>query len=169
MFVKAIIFKKNKHLTFLLLINTVFISSFSIVNAETIRLAVASNFLKTAQQLTQAFESESQQKVQISSGSSGKLYLQISNGAPFDIFLSADQQKPQALIKSGLAVDHSLKTYAIGKLLLWLKSSKEDCSRLTEFTELAESNIHKIAMANPKLAPYGFASQQLLMKQNLKR
>jgi len=137
--------------------------SSNIVRAETLRIAVASNFLKTAQNLAHQFESQTQHKVQISSGSSGKLYLQISKGAPFDLFLSADTQKPHELVENGLAQADSVQTYALGKLLLWLKS----CDKPVELSLLTASKIKRIALANPKLAPYGSASQQFLIKKQL--
>ncbi len=80
------------------------------LQAETIRVAVASNFLKTAQLLSRQFEAQTEHSVQLSSGSSGKLYLQISKGAPFDLFLSADSQKPDELIKGGFAIGTPLST-----------------------------------------------------------
>lgn len=133
------------------------------LQAETIRVAVASNFLKTAQSLSQQFEAQSQHSIQLSSGSSGKLYLQITKGAPFDLFLSADRQKPQQLVTKGFAVASSIQTYAIGKLSLWLKA----CKNAPDLSILMNPEINKIAIANPKLAPYGLASQQLLEKYQL--
>ncbi len=134
------------------------------LQAETIRVAVASNFLKTAQNLSQQFEAQNQHSIQLSSGSSGKLYLQITKGAPFDLFLSADRQKPQQLVTDGLAEARSIQTYALGKLSLWLKTCEN-----TDISGLNNPEIRKIAIANPKLAPYGLASQQLLKKYRLWR
>ena len=133
------------------------------LKAEIIRVAVASNFLKTAQSLSREFEAQSEHSIQLSSGSSGKLYLQISKGAPFDLFLSADTQKPEELVKGGFAIADSKQTYAIGKLSLWLKI----CQNTTDFSFLTNDLIRKIAIANPKLAPYGMASKQLLEKYQL--
>jgi len=133
------------------------------VNAKTLRVAVASNFVETAQQLSLIFTKQTGQSIQISSGSSGKLFLQISNGAPFDLFLSADSHKPSELVKNGLALANSQQTYAIGKLVLWLR----DCSNTGSLFSLASQRVRKIAIANPKLAPYGYASQKLLENHNL--
>ena len=79
--------------------------SLNVVNlkSETLRIAVASNFLETAQQLSKQFETNTEHSIQLSGGSSGKLYLQISNGAPFDLFLSADSHKPSELVKNNFA------------------------------------------------------------------
>ena len=133
------------------------------LKAETLRVAVASNFLKTAQGLALKFESQTQHKIQLSSASSGKLYLQISKGAPFDLFLSADTHKPQELIKNQLAQPESLQTYALGKLVVWLKF----CSKAVDLNYLASNDVQKLAIANPKLAPYGFASKQFLLSKQL--
>ena len=133
------------------------------VSAKTLRLAVASNFLESARQLAKTFEENSKHSVQISSASSAKLYLQIKSGAPIDLFLSADSQKPSKLVKNGLALANSQQTYAIGKLMLWLK----DCSTQTNLMSLSSQSIKKIAIANPKLAPYGYASKKLLEHHKL--
>ncbi|PCI72660.1 MAG: molybdate ABC transporter substrate-binding protein [Gammaproteobacteria bacterium] len=133
------------------------------VNAKTIRIAVASNFVETARQLSRSFEETSEHSIQISSGSSGKLYLQIVNGAPFDLFLSADSDKPNELVKNGFAIADSQQIYAVGKLVLWLKH----CSTQNNLKTLSNSRIKKIAIANPKLAPYGFASKKLLEHHQL--
>ncbi|MFT6732986.1 MAG: molybdate transport system substrate-binding protein [Polaribacter sp.] len=141
-----------------LLALTVTLTNNNQANAKTLRIAVASNFLETSRELAKAFEETSEHSIQISSGSSGKIYLQIKNGAPFDLFLSADSHKPNELVKDGLAVVSSQKTYAIGKLMLWLK----DCSTQVSLTSLSSKRVKKIAIANPKLAPYGYASKKLL-------
>lgn len=137
--------------------------SINSLNAGTLRVAVASNFLKTAQELAHQFESQSQHKIQLSSGSSGKLYLQITKGAPYDLFLSADPEKPRELVKSGWGESKSVQTYALGKLLLWLKS----CDQSSNLSTLSSETVQKIALANPQLAPYGFASKQLLINKKL--
>jgi len=131
--------------------------------ADTLRIGVASNFVKTAQALADEFKRQSGHTVYLSSGSSGKLYLQISKGAPFDLFLSADKQKPQTLVVKGFALAETKQTYAIGKLLLWLKS----CRSSPQLNLLNKPIISKIAIANPKLAPYGMASRQLLKNEQL--
>ena len=137
-----------------------FASSFTVVSAETIRIAVASNFLKPAQKLAILFEQQTTHQVKISSGSSGKLYLQITKGAPFDLLLSADKEKPRELIKNGYALESSLTTYALGRLSLWIKNCPDD----PKFEYLQNNNLKKIALANPKLAPYGFSSEQFLLE-----
>jgi len=144
-------------------------SSINVVNAETIRVAVASNFLKTAQQLVNLFEQQNEHKVELSSGSSGKLYLQITKGAPYDVFLSADSDKPNRLVQEGFATTKTKATYALGQLSLWLKSCKHNKANKqnNDWSFLKYDTINKIAIANPKLAPYGYASEQLLLKYQL--
>lgn len=130
-----------------------------------IRVAVAANFIGPAGQLGRAFEQQhAGAKVELSSGSSGKLYAQIANGAPFDVFLSADADRPKKLEKQGFSVVGSRKLYALGKLVLVgsaLKSSSdgESVLRTGEFKHLA--------IANPDTAPYGVAAQQVLVKLGL--
>ncbi|MCF6192992.1 MAG: molybdate ABC transporter substrate-binding protein [Kangiellaceae bacterium] len=131
--------------------------------AKTLHIATASNFLETARKIADEFEAQSEHSVRVSSGSSGKLFLQISNGAPFDLFLSADVEKPSLLIKDKLALADSLQSYAHGRLVIWFKN----CDVSLSLYQLTGNSIDKIAIANPKLAPYGLASKQFLIKQKL--
>ncbi len=129
------------------------------VHAVEVRLAVASNFRAPMQALIVEFEEMSGHKAKASYGSSGKLYAQITHGAPFDIFFSADKSKPAALLAAGLVVPSSEFTYAVGALALWSASSKT----ITDGAgALKKGMFNKVAMANPKLAPYGIAALQVL-------
>lgn len=129
--------------------------------AEPIRIAVAANFSAPLQALVDAYQHQHPQAdIRISSGSSGKLYAQIQHGAPFDVLLSADRHKPEALVKQGLA--SRAHTYAIGRLALW--SAQEDIDVLAR---LKQGHVERLAMANPRLAPYGLAAQQTLLALNL--
>lgn len=132
--------------------------------AEDIHVAVASNFTSTMKDIAEAFEDSTGHHVKLSFGSSGKLYAQISHGAPFQLFFSADQSKPIALEKNGLAIKGSRFTYAEGSLALW--SIKDSFVDLTEKT-LREREYQKLALANPRLAPYGQAAVEVLDKLNL--
>lgn len=125
-------------------------------------MAVASNFLVPMQEIAATFEAETGQTVHLASGSSGRLYAQIINGAPYHAFFSADQEKPALLIEEGLAEAQSLVTYAIGTLVLW--SLEDDAD---PFEELTNNRISRLAMANPRLAPYGMASMQILASLGL--
>lgn len=140
--------------------------SVSMAQAEEIRIAVASNFTAPMKDIVKEFEKSSGHRVKISFGSSGKFFAQIQHGAPFQAFFSADQAKPKALEKVGLVIPESRFTYAIGALALW--SSKpgfvdDNASRLKS------GNFNKLALANPKLAPYGAAAVEVLDSLKLKK
>jgi len=127
--------------------------------AEVVSVAVASNFYQAISALKQKFESSSEHRLLIVTGSTGKLYAQIINGAPFDIFMAADSERPQKLQQQGLTSGDSRFTYAIGQLVLWCPTIEQ---ALCNPAILADSNVRKIALANPKLAPYGKAAMQLI-------
>ena len=137
---------------FLLIIIILPASAFS---ANALHLAVASNFIAPIKQIALDFEQETGTPIQLSFGSSGKLYAQIIHHAPYDIFLSADTLKPQALIESRHALPDSLVTYAKGKLALW---SVDPFNATSLEKVLLEAT--RIAIANPKLAPYGKAARE---------
>lgn len=134
------------------------------VYAEDINVAVATNFLGTAKSLAQRFEAETKNTVRISSGSTGKLFAQIKEGAPFDILLSADIERPRLLEEQGVAVNGSRFTYAVGQLVLW--SAQTDLVD-AEAKVLKSGNFRHLAIANPKIAPYGKAAQQVLTDMGL--
>lgn len=125
--------------------------------ADDVRVAVATNFKSTLEVLAAEFESQSGHGLIISSGSTGKLYAQIRNGAPFDVFLSADDRAPQLLVGHGLAVEGSVFTYAQGRLALW----SPDAAKLDAQT-LQQGEFQHIAIANPQLAPYGAAARDVI-------
>lgn len=126
---------------------------------DDIHAAVATNFLSTAQTLAQHFETLTGDRVVISSGSTGKLYAQIRQGAPYHVFLAADSERPRLLEEQGLAAAGSRFTYAFGKLVLWGR----DGDRLGEdASALRDGRVRRLAIANPKTAPYGRAAQQTL-------
>lgn len=131
-----------------------------------VHLGVASNFHQAAKELAQAFEKQSDYKVIISSASSGKLYAQIKHGLPLDALLSADQKIPANLAKEGFAEKDSLFTYATGRLVLWSTDPKLlNNEKIPSFMDLKAAGVNKLAIANPKLAPYGLAALQSLQKQ----
>lgn len=129
----------------------------STAKAQTLKLAVASNFINPIKVIAEDFQQETGHNLSLSFGSSGKLFAQIQHLAPYDVFLSADVQKPRTLINKGLAQADSFAVYAKGKLALWAPSSSIS-DDMTETLKMA----NKIAIANPKLAPYGKAAQQAL-------
>ncbi|WP_244946572.1 molybdate ABC transporter substrate-binding protein [Gallaecimonas pentaromativorans] len=127
-------------------------------------MAVAANFTAPMKQIAQQFEKTSGYKVSLAFGSSGKFFAQIQNGAPYEIFLSADQAKPIAMEKAGLMVPGSRFTYAIGTLALW--SPKAGVVK-DGGEPLQSGQFNKLSLANPKLAPYGLAATQTLEKMQL--
>lgn len=131
--------------------------------AETTHIAVASNFTVTMKALISAFEKKYPHKIKASYGSSGKIYAQIKHGAPFQIFFSADQEKPLALYNGGFAQSPPF-TYAYGALALW--SSQAEL-RQHEIIRLKTGEFNKLSLANPKLAPYGIAALEVLKKLEL--
>lgn len=129
--------------------------------ADDVHVAVASNFTSTFAKLVEVFESQSPHRIKTSSGSSGKIFAQIQHGAPFDVFLSADHDKPLRLIESQLAVANSRFTYAFGALVLW---STADSYAGQHEKQLISEKFNKLALANPTLAPYGMAAQEVLKR-----
>lgn len=127
------------------------------VLADEATVAVANNFFGPIKQLVQDFTSDSDHTIQISTGSTGQLYAQITNGAPFDLFFAADAERPQKLVADGLASNEF--TYAKGALVLWSETPDVDVKK-----QLSDLDFKFIALANPKLAPYGLAAQQSLEK-----
>jgi molybdate transport system substrate-binding protein len=129
-----------------------------------LHLAVAANFSAPLQRLAPMFEQASGNKLVISAGASGQLYTQIKQGAPFDVFLSADTDKPRQLESEGLAVPGSRFIYAVGTLVLW--SPKPDLVD-DDGKILKTMSYHFIGVANPQTAPYGTAAQQVLTQLGL--
>ncbi|EIC29017.1 MULTISPECIES: molybdate ABC transporter substrate-binding protein [Methylomicrobium] len=127
--------------------------------AATTIAAVASNFAQPMTEIAAAFEKATGHSAKLSFGSSGKFVAQIENGAPFEVFLSADAEKPEQLEKAGLAVAGSRFTYAVGKLVLWsAKPGYVDAQgRILE-----QGGFKHLALADPKLAPYGEAAVEVL-------
>lgn len=126
--------------------------------ADEARIAVAANFSRPAEMLVEQFELLQPHEIELVSGSSARFYAQVQNGAPFDAFLSADQEKPQLLAEEGLAAADSLRTYAIGRLVLW---TAEPSLAITGESLTANAG-GKIALANPRLAPYGLAAREAI-------
>jgi len=125
---------------------------------------VASNFATAMKALTVEFEKTTAHHVVLSFGSTGKHYAQIKNGAPFDVFLAADAARPALLEEQDIALIGSRTTYARGKLVLW--TSKPDVNDLKE-TLLNSQDIRHLALANPKLSPYGLGAKQVMVKLDI--
>lgn len=129
------------------------------VHADVISVAVAANFTAPMQRITAGFEKETGHKVQAAYGATGKFYAQIKHGAPFEVLLAADAETPAKLLKENAAVAGSQFTYALGKLVLWsAKSAMVD----REGMVLKNGGFDHLAIANPKLAPYGAAAMEVM-------
>lgn len=129
-----------------------------------LRVAVASNFRSVIESLTDRFRQDAGIEVDLVFGSTGKLYAQIRNGAPYDIFLAADKERPRLLEEQGVALPGTRSTYAIGRLVLW--------SPIPGYVDpdgavLREGRFRYLAIANPKLAPYGKAAEEVLRHDGL--
>jgi len=149
-------------------LNTLIFSGFvlfsSALKAETTLVAVASNFTKPMTEIAAEFEKATGHTAQLSFGSSGKFVSQFENGAPFEVFLSADDKSPAKLEKSGFAVEKSDFTYALGKLVLWSATANyvDDKGEI-----LNKGGFKHLSLADPKLAPYGAAAVEVLKSKNL--
>lgn len=135
--------------------------------AEEITVAAASDLSFVFKQLSANFEQQTGNKVRLTLGSSGNFYSQIQNGAPFDLFFSADIGYPQKLEEQGLAEPGTLYKYAIGRIVVWTRQdSPVDVPRLG-MNALLDGPVRKIAIANPRHAPYGKAAVAALQKYGL--
>lgn len=122
------------------------------------KIAVAANFTDAANEIATAFKAKTGHEAVLSFGSSGQLYTQITQAAPFEIFLSADAARPKKAVEEGFAVAESRFTYAIGKLVLWSK----DGALVTGEATLKDGKFAKLAIADPKAAPYGAAALETM-------
>ncbi|MCX7157225.1 MAG: molybdate ABC transporter substrate-binding protein [Rhodocyclales bacterium] len=132
--------------------------------AEEVQVAAAANFTAPMKAIAAEFEKATGHKAQLSFGGTGKFYAQIRNGAPFQVFLSADEDIPAKLEQEGLAVPGSRYTYAVGTLVLW--SARPDLVD-AKGEVLSRGAFAHLAVANPKLAPYGAAAMETLDKLGL--
>jgi molybdate transport system substrate-binding protein len=123
--------------------------------ADEVRVGVASNFLGTLRSLAPMFEQQTGHRMLISSASSGMLYAQIKQGAPFDIYMAANTSYPQRLEEEGMALADSRRTYAVGQLVL---ANQSDTKLQGGLREILLQHGGRIAIANPRSAPYGMAA-----------
>jgi len=135
-----------------------------LAQSETVQVAVAANFAAPMQKIAAAFEKDSGHKAVLSFGATGKFYAQVRNGAPFAVLLAADDETPARMQKEGLAVPGSAFTYAIGQLVLW---SADSAVVDRQGAVLNAPLKGKLALADPKLAPYGTAALQVLQQRGL--
>ena len=133
---------------------------------KTIYIAVSSNALEPAQEITLLFEKSRGASIAISSGSSGKLYAQIRQGAPFQVFLAADDTYTAMLETEGLIAADGRFKYAKGKLVIWRKT-KDANAPLKDLSFLKDPSIKRVAIANPDTAPYGRAAIEAMKKSGI--
>ena len=137
--------------------------------AEEVTVAVAANFTAPMQKIAQAFEQDTGHKAKLVFGSTGKFYAQIKNGAPFAVLLSADDETPARLEKEGAAIAGTRFTYAVGRLALWSKNPAlvDNKGQVLLSNTTDKNNFKKLAIADPKLAPYGVAAMEVLMRMGV--
>ena len=128
------------------------------LHAGEVKIAVAANFTAAMKEIARQFEKSSGHKTSVSYGSTGKLYTQILHNAPFEVFLAADQKRPKLLTEKELAGKPF--TYAVGKLALWSSDKEREVSEAA----LKRDDFHRIALANPKTAPYGAAALTVMQR-----
>jgi molybdate transport system substrate-binding protein len=130
-------------------------------HADEVSVAVAANFTGPMQVISVLFERDTGHKANLAFGATGKFYAQITNGAPFEVLLAADDETPARLIKEGHGVAGTAFTYAIGKLVLWSADHKLVDAK---GEILKKGGFRHLALANPKTAPYGAAALQTMTK-----
>jgi molybdate transport system substrate-binding protein len=154
---------KNKRLV-LAFILIILMNPLSVAAQEKISVAVAANFISAFKEIAADFEKKTGVKVEATFSSTGNLYSQIQNGAPYDVFLSADEQRPDLLHKEGFTDGTFI--YARGQVILW-SANKDFCKTSTWQDALKNDKIKKIAIANPLTAPYGASTKAALQKAGL--
>jgi len=133
--------------------------------AGQVTAAVASNFAVAAEDIGDRFTAQTGHEIRISTASTGVLYAQIVNGAPFDVLLAADSERPRLLEEAGEGVAGTRFTYAVGRLVLWSRDEKlagMDCR-----ARLEDLGRDRLAIANPRTAPYGNAAREFLQGAGL--
>ncbi|MFB3904078.1 MAG: molybdate ABC transporter substrate-binding protein [Acidobacteriota bacterium] len=139
------------------------------VEGADLLVAASANTSYMIKEVSAAFERRTGHRVRVSTGASGSIYSQILNGAPFDLFLSADADYPRRLEQQGFARPGSLTIYAVGHLVLWTRSPSDvDVVRL-QLKALTTRKVRKVAIANPSCAPYGQAALEVLRRFGLEQ
>lgn len=131
------------------------------------RVAAAADLKFAMDTLSKEFEARTGTKVDVTTGSSGNFFAQIQVGAPFDLFFSADMDYPKKLEASGLAEPGTLYKYALGQMVIWTPANSPTDVAKDNWNTLLDAHVHKIAIANPSLAPYGRAAVAALQKAGI--
>lgn len=130
-------------------------------------MAVAADLNFAMADLSAQFEKQTGIKVNVTSGSSGNFFSQIQNGAPFDLFFSADLLYPKKLADTGFAEPETLLEYALGRIVIWMPAGAKVDVEKQGWNALLDSRVQKIAVANPEHAPYGRAAVSALQKAGI--
>lgn len=134
---------------------------------KTLLIAVASNMRFAMNEIVDEFEKKIQAEIQVAYGSSGSITAQLMAGAPFDIFFSADEALPRRLISKGAALEDKLYRYGTGQIVLWVPADSPIKLKEDEMSALLHPSVRKIAIANPRHAPYGIAAVSALKNAGL--
>ena len=143
---------------------TMLLSAALSLHAQEIHIAAASDLKFAMGELSQKFEEHSQSRVIVTYGSSGNFFSQMQNGAPFDLFFSADIEYPKKLEAAGLTEPGTLYEYAVGRIVIWMPASAKVDVMKQGWNALLDATVEKIAIANPEHAPYGRAAVAALQK-----
>ena len=135
----------------------------ALAKADDVSVAVAANFTAPVKEIAAAFEKKSGHHAVLSFGATGGLYTQITQDAPFEVFLAADEARPKKAVAEGFAVGETLFVYSVGKLVLWSKSA----DAVKDVATLKTASFSKIAICNPTAAPYGAAAVATMQKLGL--
>jgi molybdate transport system substrate-binding protein len=139
----------------------------SYARTQTVKVAAAADLKFAMAELTSQFEKDSGAKLDVTYGSSGNFLTQIQNGAPFDLFFSADSEYPKKLEAAGLAEPGTLHEYAVGRIVIWTPSDTGINAAKDGWKSLLDQRVKKIAIANPEHAPYGRAALAAMKKAGI--
>lgn len=135
--------------------------------AQSLRIAAASDLRWALEEVSTAFQREHPGKIEVTYGSSGNFHSQLMNKAPFDLFLSADVEYPKDLVRRGFGVKDSIFVYGVGRIVLWVPKASPVAVEKLGLEALRQPSVKKVAIANPKHAPYGRAAEAALRKAGL--
>jgi molybdate transport system substrate-binding protein len=150
-----------------LLLVAILLIAISSATAQDLTVAAAADLSSVLPEIAAQYKKQTGQEIRLSFGSSGNLTTQIQNGAPFDIFFSADEDYPKQIIEQGLGEKETLYRYAVGRLVVWVPKGYLSNFKLRGIAALDEPSCKKIAIANPKFAPYGRAAEAALKRSGI--
>jgi molybdate transport system substrate-binding protein len=152
---------------FLLIISIFLLRKDLEAQSTEIRVAAAADLNFAMADLSGQFEKQTGIRVNVTSGSSGNFFSQIQNGAPFDLFFSADIEYPRKLAAAGFAEPETLREYALGRIVIWMPAGAKPDVAKQGWSTLLDTSVQKIAIANPEHAPYGRAAVSALQKAGI--